>query len=125
MGLNAYIYRNQRHGQPQDFSNSGISSWAEEVCLVNVDGPFDPRPGTPAAFLVRGAYPGIARVVPAVQQGECWLPDSRWAMMGGAYVATSDSRFVRAVEEITGGRWYGAVPLHDRFEDGEYARSQD
>lgn len=36
----------------------------------------------------------------------------RWEMMGGNYAATSDSRFGELVEGF-----YGAVPVHDRFED--------
>ena len=42
--------------------------------------------------------------------------DAAGPMMGGAYVATSDSRFTAAVEEITGVRFYGAVAFHDRYE---------
>lgn len=43
-------------------------------------------------------------------------------MMGGCYVSTSDSRFSRAVEDLLGHRFYGAVPLHDRFETADEYR---
>lgn len=42
-------------------------------------------------------------------------------MASGAYVASSDSRFREAVEKLLGHRFYGALPLHDRYETwGQY-----
>jgi hypothetical protein len=72
-------------------------------------------------------------VIPAVEhengQGG-WAalsdPGSVGPMMGGCYVGASDGRFSEAVEEIVGARFYGAVPLHDRFETTtEYAAFSD
>ena len=40
-------------------------------------------------------------------------------MMGGCYVATSDSRFGEMIEKKFGIHFYGAVALHDRSEDYE------
>ena len=114
MGLIADIYKNGG-----DCSNGGLSSWADGVCLVNVDGPFSPSDRYAAALLVPGAVSGIARVIPAEEQEGSWVPypsDGLGPMMGGCYVATSDGRFSKAVEKITGARFYGAVPLHDRYE---------
>jgi len=37
-------------------------------------------------------------------------------MMGGCYVASSDSRFWAMVQKVNGNQAYGAVALHDRFE---------
>lgn len=37
-------------------------------------------------------------------------------MMGGSYAATSDSRFSRMCEELTGHPWNGAIAVHDRYE---------
>ena len=37
-------------------------------------------------------------------------------MAGGNYGASSDSRFSRAVKLATGCDFYGALPIHDRFE---------
>lgn len=125
MGLIADIYR----GPYGDCSNGGISSHARTVLIVNVDGPTDPklikpdRDGreTPLVALIRGAYTGIVRIVPCelTDDGEGFVVTSKpgiGPMMGGCYVATSDSRFTEAVEKLTGARFYGAVPLHDRYE---------
>lgn len=45
-------------------------------------------------------------------------PGGAGPMAGGAFVHTSDSRFSRAVEDVVGHRFYGAVALHDRWEKG-------
>jgi hypothetical protein len=124
MGLSVSIYKDGG----KSFSNGGVSTFMDEGVIVNIDGPSsDPDNVHRAALmLVPGAY-GTARVVPAVP-----TPDGGWTeerrlrsvgpMMGGCYVATSDSRFTEAVEKITGTKFYGAVPLHDRFETtAEYA----
>ena len=66
----------------------------------------------PRIAIVKGNLPGIATAVVCDKDGK----PRNDGMMGGAYVASSDSRFTKAVEEITGCRFYGAVPLHDRFE---------
>lgn len=108
MGLLAYVYRT---GRISDCSNGGISASFHEVTIVNVEGPCDPSPAAPAVKLVPGAFVGTALIVP------CNKPEGRIGpMMGGAYVATSDSRFSNAVERLTGHPFYGAVPFHDRFE---------
>lgn len=132
MGLTVGIYKNGT-----DCSNGGLSSRVKELTLVNVDGPFEPTEERPAALLVPGTLPGIARVVPAAEvtgHGAAVEYHGKWAplladgdktmgpSMGGCYVASADSRFVEAVEEITGARFYGAVPLHDRFESSALYR---
>jgi hypothetical protein len=101
MGLIAYVYRNGPQGQLNAIS-------ADRVCIVNIEGPFEPTENCPAVELVAGHLYGTARIVVA--------GDRHRGSMGGAYVATSDSRFNQAVEKITGGYFYGAVALHDRFE---------
>ena len=40
-------------------------------------------------------------------------------MAGGNYASTSDGRLSRAVEEMTGSNFFGALPLHDRYETAE------
>lgn len=118
MGLIASIYKDNG----QDWSNGGISSRVNEVTVVNIDGPFEPTEDRPAVLLVPGNVMGTAKIVPAIQTiGDAWVENhpsgSVGPMMGGCYVATSDSRFSRAVKDVTGNRlWSGAVPLHDRFE---------
>lgn len=108
MGLIVSVYRDKRLG---DCTNGGASSKHDELTLVNVDGPFEPQPHRPAALLVKGASRGIARIVMQDDHDA-----KRWTMMGGNYAATSDSRFTKAVEAITGAPFYGAVAIHDRVE---------
>lgn len=119
MGLTLHIYKSGLG----DCSNGGISGRCDEVVCVNIAGPSEPDVNRPPVLLVAGAYPGIARCVP-------FEDDSRplhgvGPMMGGCYVATSDSRFTEKVEEIVGGRFYGAVALHDRYETTEQYASFD
>jgi len=99
-----------------DCTNRGISSNAKQLCLVNVSGPFEPSRHAPAAMLVKGNAPGLAKIVPAGLYGTEWKPATGWWMMGGNFAYTSDSRFPRAVEAITGHPSFGAVPIHDRQE---------
>ena len=105
MGMIADIFRSDM----SDCSNNGISSNFTSVTIVNVEGPFEPTVGRPAVELVKGYVEGTCFVRPV------YLGTER-PMMGGTYVATSDSRFHRAVREITGGDFSGAVPFHDRVE---------
>jgi hypothetical protein len=67
----------------------------------------------PEVELRRNQFGDVYCVAPPtpLQQGNSGHP-----MMGGCYVATSDSRFSKA----TG--IYGAVPLHDRYETSEQTR---
>ena len=113
MGLYVSVYRFPL----ADATLGGISSKANGLCLVNVEGPSKPDDRNPAAMLVSGNGKGLVKIVPAeyAEIGE-YIPKPGWAMMGGNYAATSDSRFHRAVEAVTGAPSYGAVPIHDRFE---------
>lgn len=105
MGLHIYVYRNDLG----DCTNGGISSKVKELCVINVDGPFEPSANFPAVELVDGHMPGTLRLVP---------PDYKntWYMMGGNYGATCDSRFSAKCEKMLGHRFYGAVAIHDRQE---------
>lgn len=105
MGLHIYVYRNDLG----DCTNGGISSKVKGLCVINVDGPFQPSVDYPAVELVDGHIAGTLRLVPVDYKG-------KWYMMGGNYGATSDSRFSEACENLSGHVWYGAVPIHDRFE---------
>jgi hypothetical protein len=115
MGLLVDVYRCSLG----DCTANGISSTATALCLVNVDGPFDPSEKHPAALLVRGNGNGLLKIVPAMfsKNTMSWVRDGRWEIMGGNYASTSDSRFHRAVENIIQTPSYGAVPIHDRFEN--------
>jgi hypothetical protein len=113
MGLHVSVYRFPLC----DATLGGISSKANGLCLVNVSGPSSPDANDPAAMLVPGNGPGLVKIVPAVlDANKRYSPAPGWAMMGGNYAATSDSRFHEAVRKITGSASYGAVPIHDRFE---------
>lgn len=110
MGLIISIYKDS--SSSYDCTNGGVSSRHTSLTLVNVDGPFEPTPERPACWLVKGNVPGSAKIVIA-EPGT----DQKWSMMGGNYGGTSDSRFNRAVERITGQlQCLGPVPIHDRYE---------
>lgn len=106
MGLFIYIYKQQEFG---DCSINGVSNRFKELCLTNVEGPSKPDEDRPEALLIEGNLAGTAIIVPHNLLG-------KQRMMGGCYGGTSDSRFSQAVERITGGRFYGAIPIHDRVE---------
>jgi hypothetical protein len=105
MGLLAYICKSNT----TDCSNEGISSWAEQVCITNVEGPFEPDDKTPSVLLLKGNLVGIVHIVP-----EALI--KKYPMFGGCFVHTADSRLYEAVEKLTGARFYGAISLHDRIE---------
>ena len=119
MGLLVSVYKNPLG----DCTNGGISSHATQLLLVNVDGPTsNGHAAYPKALLVMERMYGreLVKIVPAeyLEIGEYveMHPTKKWCMMGGNYASTSDSRFHRAVEAITGAPSYGAVPIHDRIE---------
>jgi hypothetical protein len=69
--------------------------------------------------------PGSLKLVPAVRVGGEWprtyvakgSDDLCGPMFGGNYADTSDSRFGEAMERtVKGTRFFGAVPIHDRYE---------
>ena len=108
MGLYVSVYRNAHHNQ--DFSRNGISNRFTQLCVVNVDGPFEPNEHRPAVMLKVGAF-GNVTLVPVDEHVD------RWVMFGGNYAACSDSRLSNKIEEMTGKSFYGAIPIHDRVED--------
>lgn len=89
-----------------DCSNGGISGRCQYVTLIDVPGPSEPGEDAPACRLVRRNIGG--KVVVSAVPVE--TPGGVGPMMGGCYIATSDSRFREAVG------FYGAVALHDRWE---------
>ena len=112
MGLFASIYRAEHN------SSLNVFGGFTKVTLVNVDGPFEPSPDAPAAMLCPGNLRGtvVIRPVEILDAGDPHESKPLRGAMGGAYVATSDSRFSEACEKMLGTRFYGAVPLHDRVE---------
>lgn len=108
MGMHVTVYRSA--DSDYDCTNGGASSRFTELCLTNVDGPWEPTDEIPAAKLVVRDIGGKTLSI---------VPDEvadKWHMFGGNYAATSDSRFGEACYKMTGQRWYGAVPIHDRVE---------
>jgi hypothetical protein len=112
MGLLVYVARTTLG----DCTLYGISRNHDKLCVVNVDGPFEPSMAHPAVIL-ESHVKGCLRIVPAVKNGIGeWEHDTRWFMAGGNYAETSDSRFSDKCEQLTGQRFYGAVAIHDRYE---------
>lgn len=107
MGMTLSVYRDHLG----DCTNGGLSSKATRICVINVDGPFNPSADVPAFRLVEGAFKGQVVLVPADQPEGLIGP-----MFGGNMAYTSDSRFSAKIRELTDSNFYGAVPIHDRFE---------
>ena len=99
-------------------SNGGVSSTKTQLTLVNVDGPFEPTEEAPSAMLESNGG-NTVKVVPVWGKTEVALETGKYAlgpMMGGCYVATSDTRFGEALRKLGQTNSYIAVPLHDRYE---------
>lgn len=118
MGLIAYLHRRQN-----DPGHPNSRFWkADEVCVVNISGPSEPRENLPAAMLDVNALgnPILLEVERSHATGY-WVPRRQPECVGpmfdGTYVATSDSRFGDAVRSLAGHPFYGAVPVHDRWEE--------
>lgn len=113
MGILISVYRNAEHDL--DCTLNGISSVFKTLCVVNVDGPFQPRTDAPPVRLEQHVK-GCLRLVPVIQAGHGWQDLPGHAMMGGNYGGTSDSRFCDKCEILLGHRFYGVVAIHDRYE---------
>lgn len=124
MGLHIDVYRNA--ADSTDCTLRGVSVRFKTLTVVNIPGPFEPNDDYPAVFLDNHVS-GCLRIVPAVIDGNGgWKKNPGWAMMGGNYGGTSDSRFADACAKLLGHRFYGAVPIHDRYETAEqYASHSD
>ena len=112
MGMIVSVYRSDTGNH--DCTAGGMTNsktGVNQLCVINIDGPFKPTDDTPAAALEVGPF-GSARIVPATPR---WQRAGN-RMFGGNFAYTSDSRFDAAVEEITGGKSGGPVAIHDRYE---------
>jgi len=92
-----------------DCSKNGVTNRYNKLCVVNVDGPFEPSDDAAAVELVEGNLPNTVKIVPVGEKG-------KWTLFGGNYAASSDSRFSEAIRTLIGGNWSGAVAVHDRVE---------
>lgn len=117
MGIIISVYRSADIGY--NCTLNGVSSKFNRLCVVNVDGPFEPSADCPAVLL-ESHVPGCVRIVPAIESKEykdVYFHDKdKHAMFGGNYGACSDSRFAAKCEQLVGGGFYGAVAIHDRYE---------
>lgn len=123
MGLYVDVYRHPGF----DSTGNGVSARHDRLFVVNVDGPpHDPeRLDGNTVALIDGHRPGDKIIVPVINCAEPgeepeWQavsPDGHVGPMnGGNFAAASDGRWCRAVG------FYGAVPIHDRYETtAEYA----
>ena len=95
-----------------DCTNGGVSAANERLALYS-SGTDTPKPehAANAVYVDRNAF-GDPIIVP-LAGGPA---GSVGPMMGGNYAATSDSRLSELVEKVTGRRFYGALPIHDRYE---------
>jgi hypothetical protein len=106
MGLILNVFRSV---DGYDCSNNGISSNHKELCVSNVDGPFEPNEECPEVILEVGPFNSV-RLVPASLKGSGLA-----FMFGGNYAGTSDSRFADAVEKLCGYS-HNMIKIHDRVE---------
>lgn len=105
-----------RHANFPDCSLNGLSAQHAQICVVNMDGPFDPHPNSPA-FLLVNHYRDACALFPAEHNGDKWFVNHGiWWQMGGNFAHTSDSRFNEAIRRLTGIPFYGALAIHDRRE---------
>jgi hypothetical protein len=108
-GLLIWVYSNPN---TRGCAMGGPSEMHDE-CIVVGDGipEIFEAAGRPVLVLKENRVSGCAHLEPEEKQSE-----RHHLMFGGSFAHTSDSRFSRAVERITGGKHYGAVPIHDRME---------
>lgn len=113
MGMLVSVYRAAGRG---DCTNGGASGSADFLCVVNVEGPYEPSAEMPGFELIRrGSMPVL------VPYNGISSTRSVGPMFGGNYAASSDSRFREATAP-----YYGALPIFDRFETAEeYAANFD
>ena len=107
MGLLVSVYRNAEMG---DCTRNGISARFTRLCVVNIEGPFEPTDDTPAVRLEQ-PFLGYLCIVPVKEKDA-----GEWLQSGGNYAACSDSRFNEACTKMLGHDFYGAVKIHDRIE---------
>ena len=117
MGMILNVYRD---ASGVDCTNGGVSGILNTICVVNVEGPFQPGLSVRAFRLEERAGCGL------VLYPEGSTPsDSVGPMFGGNYAGTSDSRFSEACEALIGFN-PGVVRVFDRYESAEqYAANFD
>ena len=112
MGLIVSVYRDSSRNS--DCSNNGISNKHNELTVVNVPGPFEPKEDRPAVLLTKGPLNSV-NIKPAKLVDDKWVVEDGLFMYGGNAASTSDSRFGQAVEQLCGYN-HSFVKIHDRLE---------
>lgn len=102
------VYANPRY---RKCANGGWTQDHDELYVACEDGFLDIDEDDPALFDLVAGYRGTVRLEPHNKPTGVLGP-----MMGGSYAGTSDSRFSRMCQSLTGHPWHGAVAVHDRFE---------
>lgn len=98
-----------RRADGVDCTNSGLSSTSARIFVILPHYAADQKtPDDMPVFVLEQHHPGCLRLRPRDASG--------WPMFGGNFGHCSDSRFNEACERLLGHRFYGAVPIHDRFE---------
>lgn len=117
MGLVADVFRSVKRRNEdgsvvqQDCTLLGWSSKYDRVCIINVDGPFEPKDDCPAVMLVKHRTLNAVHLVSVAD-----LEAKNWTMMGGNFVHTCDSRLREAIEKLISVPFHGPVACHDRVE---------
>lgn len=102
----------------QSYANGGVSDQCNQVVLLLSGGGgfMDPDKADAVVKIVPGNRPKTIKAIVVKGPGES---GGAGPMMGGSYIASSDSRFSAECQRVLGAPFYGAVPLHDRFETWE------
>ena len=129
MKLTLSVYRTADLGI--DCSNGAPSATCDRIIVIGERDAYDPEdpsftswPDRPVYRLGRVEFCGQVSVhLRLVKEWENRFCRERFAgergcgpMCGGNYASTSDGRLARAVEEMTGNPFFGALPIHDRYE---------
>jgi hypothetical protein len=107
MGIIVQVLRNSLGDSTAD----GVSKFQDQFVVGNTEGPFSAT-GSEETLYLKVSYRNTIKLV---TQRE--IDTGETAMAGGNFASSSDSRFKRAIEELTGQRFYGAVAIHDRYEN--------
>ena len=97
-----------------DCTNGGASGKWDDLYLAHPQGFIEVDDDDERLFKVGTTAFGNPVLEPVHQPSGLLGP-----MFGGNYGATSDSRFSEAIRMATGRDFYGALPIHDRFETQE------
>jgi len=98
MGLFVRVYKT---GGSHDATNGGISSTTSNICITNVDGPFEPDEEIPAALLVLGHAKGTVRIIGVDNRGDRDEDERCQQSEAQARLGTEDE--VYGLGEVDGG----------------------